>query len=69
MRKKASRCWVFPASGVLFHMPLVKPKAVAIAVSVVRMMFTITLHLLFFSLVMMIRDFFGEVGIQSEDRT
>ena len=40
-----------PASGVLFHKQLVKPRAVAIAVSVVRMMFTITLHLVFFSFV------------------
>ena len=56
------------APGFFLYMPLVKPKAVAIAVSVVRMMFTITDHLLFFSFVM-IRDFLGEITVKSEDRT
>ena len=56
------------ASGLLFHIQLVNPRAVAIAVSVVSTMFTITLHLVFFSGVM-IRDFLGEITIQSEDRT
>ena len=50
-------------------MQLVRPNAVAIAVSVVRMMLTITDHLAFFSVVIMIRDFFSEITIQSEDRT
>ena len=50
--------------GLFFsYIQLVKPKAVAIAVSVVRMMFTITLHLFFFSGVMMVRDFFSEITI------
>ena len=47
----------------------VSPKAVAIAVSVVSMMFTITDHLFFFSAVIVLRDFLGEITIQSEDRT
>ena len=57
------------ASGVLSYIQLVRPKAVAIAVSVVRMMFTITDHLLFFSFVIVIRNFFSEITVQSEDRT
>ena len=57
------------ASGVLSYIQLVRPKAVAIAVSVVRMMFTITDHLLFFSFVIVIRDFFSEITVQSEERT
>ncbi len=67
---KASRYTIFNlAAGVLSYIQLVKPNAVAIAVSVVRMMFTITDHLLFFSFVIMVRDFFSEITIQSEDRT
>ena len=58
-----------PASEFLFYIQLVNPNAVAIAVSVVRMMFTITLHLFFFSGVMMVRNFFSEITIQSEDCT
>ena len=57
------------ASGVLSYIQLVKPNAVAIAVSVVRMIFTITDHLLFFSFVIVIRYFFSEITVQSEDRT
>ena len=52
-----------------FHRQDVNPNAVAIAVSVVRMMLIITLHLFFVSVVIMIRDFFCEITIQSEDRT
>ena len=57
------------ALGFCFYIQLVRPKAVAIAVSVVRMMFTITLHLLFFSFVIMVRDFLSEITVQSEDCT
>ena len=52
-----------------FHRQDVNPNAVAIAVSVVRMMLIITDHLAFFSVVIMIIDFFSEITVQSKDCT
>jgi len=41
----------------------VSPRAVAMAVNAVRITFTITDHLDFFSFVIVLRDFLGEITI------
>ena len=57
------------SGGFLSYQQDVSPRAVAIAVSVVSMMFTITDHLDFFSFVIVLGDFLGEITVQSEDCT
>jgi len=59
----------YVVGSFLYYQQDVSPKAVAIAVRVVRMMFTTTDHLDFFSFVIVLRDFLGEITIQSKDCT